>query len=83
VVGRRGAEHDIQPMDLGGADLGGATLRSADLGGADLIGADLGGADLTDARWPEDVPVPGGWKLNTDSGRLDETGTGTGPAEPT
>jgi Pentapeptide repeats (8 copies) len=49
VVGRRGAEQDIQLMDLGGADLGGADLTGAHLGLALLTGAHLGGADLTGA----------------------------------
>jgi uncharacterized protein YjbI with pentapeptide repeats len=49
VVGRRGAEHDIQPMDLGGANLRGATLTHANLRGADLTHADLGGAYLDGA----------------------------------
>jgi Pentapeptide repeats (8 copies) len=93
VVGRRDAERDIQiqPIDLTGAALPGANLYGADLssadlpgaklGGANLTGAKLGGADLTSARWPRDVLVPGGWKLNTDSGLLEKADTSAGPAE--
>ena len=67
-------------MNLDGADLTSATLYAADLTravlpGAILHGADLASADftdamLTDARWPRDVPVPGGWELDTGTGRL-------------
>ena len=32
---------------------------------------DLSGADLTGAKWPEDTPVPEGWKRDTGSGRLE------------
>ena len=91
VVGRRDTARDILAIDLTGAHLSGADLTGAHLGGADLGGAlltgahltdaDLGGAILTDVRWPAGTPVPDGWKLNTDSGRLEETGTGTGPTE--
>ena len=82
----------LDSADLTRANLGGADLTRANLGGTELItdanltganldGANLGGVNLTDARWPEDVPVPGGWKLNTDSGRLEKTATGAGPTE--
>jgi Pentapeptide repeats (8 copies) len=56
--------------DLTDAVLVGAVFVGADLDGAHLVGADLDGAHLTDARWPEGVPVPGGWMVDTDSGRL-------------
>ena len=77
--------------DLIGADLAGAVLIGADLAGADLTraiftragftDADLTDADLTDATWPEDTPVPGGWELDTSSGRLRVPGSDSGPAE--
>ena len=72
--------------DLAGADLGGADLTSANLHGADLTRADLGranltGADVIDARWPEQAAVPGGWKVDTGTGRLAMAGTDGGPAE--
>jgi hypothetical protein len=70
---------------LGNADLGathlGADFDSADLTGANLAGANLTGAYLHGARWPEDVPVPEGWKRNTRSGRLERATTDSGPAE--
>ena len=50
--------------------LTGANFSHADLTRADLRGADLTRADLTGAKWPEDTPVPEGWKLDTGSGRL-------------
>src|SRR5271166_411168 len=55
VIGRRDAQHDIQPIDLTGAnltgaDLGGAELSKAYLSGADLISANLVGAKLTGAH---------------------------------
>ena len=53
----------------------------ADLTGADLREAQLTGADLTGTRWPDDVPVPEGWKLDTGSGRLERAGTGSGLTE--
>ena len=82
--------------DLTGANLVGAIFTCASLAGADLIGADVAGADLTraiftragftdadltDATWPEDTPVPGGWELDTSSGRLRVPGSDSGPAE--
>jgi len=66
VVGRRDPDRDIQPIDLARANLNGATLT---------------GADLTDARWPEGELVPEGWRLDTGSGRLEQAGTGSRPAE--
>ena len=79
VIGRRGSEHDIQPMDLAGADLAGAVLTRAYLTGAvldraNLSGADLDDAILTDVRWPEGVRVPVGWMVDGDSGRLKRAG---------
>lgn len=56
-------------------------LRGADLRGASLDVADLDDADLTDVFWPEDAPVPAGWKLDTGSGRLVAAGTDSGPTE--
>ena len=87
---------DLTGASLGGADLSEATLAGADLGGADLTRArlfqadltraDLGGADLTEAtltgaKWPGGAPVPGGWRLNTRTGRLMAAGADSGPAE--
>jgi len=57
--------------DLSGATLSGGTLRLAD----------LAHADLRDARLPEYMPVPAGWKLDLGSGRLNRADTGSGPAE--
>ena len=71
---------DLYGADLTGADLTGADLTGADLTRARLFCADLTGADLSDARWPEHAPVPGGWKLDADTGRL-AAGTDCGPAE--
>ena len=76
---------DLSGADLAAADLAGVNFRGADLHGADLHGADLHGADLTTAnlrgtnltaanlrhaRWPEGVPIPEGWLVDSDSGRL-------------
>jgi uncharacterized protein YjbI with pentapeptide repeats len=65
--------------DLSPASLAGADLTNADLDGADLSGAILFRATLTAARWPEDKPVPEGWKLDTSTGRLAAAGTDSGP----
>lgn len=81
VVGRRDAERDILVIDLAAADLtnaslagahlAGAHLTDADLTRADLVSANLAGADLTDgAMWPTAEPVPEGWMLDGESGRL-------------
>ena len=87
---------DLTDARLGGARLGSANLTDANLTGADLTGTRLTGADLTDviltdanltgvrlggARWPEDTPVPEGWKLDTGSGRLERAGADSGPSE--
>ena len=76
AVGRRGAEHDIQPMDLDGAYLDFANLTGADLTAADLDGANLTGANLTGVRWPEGArtQVPDGWMVDSGSGRLKRAG---------
>jgi len=86
-------EADLAGANLGGANLTGAILgnvdlsstrlRRADLSGANLTGAilaaaNLDGANLTGARWPGNAPVPEGWKLDTDSGRLKRADTGSG-----
>ena len=61
-------------MDLSGAWLGGADLTTTlTLGAAHVASAYLGGA-----RWPGDVPVPGGWQRDTDSGRLKWVDTNSG-----
>jgi hypothetical protein len=71
--------------NLSGAQLSGAQLSAnfhgADLTGVNLHGADLTGVDLTGASWSGDVPVPDGWKLDADSGRLEMAAPDTGPAE--
>jgi hypothetical protein len=74
----RGA--DLTNAGLWDADFTGADLARADLSTAGLTAAVIDrigfhdaiftDADLTDARWPQDVPVPTGWLLNTDSGTL-------------
>ena len=79
---------DLFRAILGNVDLSSARLRGADLGGADLAGAilavanfdgaNLDDANLDDARWLGNTPVPEGWKLDTDSGRLKRAGTGSG-----
>jgi hypothetical protein len=61
---------DLSSADLTNADLTGALLGSADLTGADLGGADLTRAELSGARWPENVPIPGGWELKPGIRRL-------------
>ena len=91
MVGCRDPDRGIQSIDLARATLNGTTLTSADLARADLARADLIGAklssanlnsaDLTDARWPEGELVPEGWRLDTGSGRLEQAGTGSRPAE--
>jgi uncharacterized protein YjbI with pentapeptide repeats len=86
----RGA--DLTGANLTRANLADVDLSLADLTGADLTDANLTGTDLTDAkltvailigtRWPGNVPVPEGWKLDTRSGLLEETaGTDSGPTE--
>jgi hypothetical protein len=88
---------NLAGTDLRGADFTGAVLReahleSADLRGADLTHADLSranladtyltGANLTGAQWPDDAPVPEGWKRES-SGRLLRADVGPGSAEAT
>jgi Pentapeptide repeats (8 copies) len=79
--------------DLPGANLRGAFIDGVDFTGVDLAGADLtvalagtslpaakfDGANLTAVKWPEDGPVPAGWKRDTGSGRLVEARTDSGP----
>ncbi len=77
----------LDGADLRGAYLTGADLRGADLTGADLTGAGLGdaqldGAKLTGTRWPDDAPVPAGWKRDS-SGRLRAAGSSAEPTEAT
>jgi hypothetical protein len=79
---------DLTGADLTGTDLTGAYLRLADLTAACLDHTRLTGADLTDANlrlailagtildgaaWPNDIPVPEGWRLDPSSGRLERT----------
>jgi Pentapeptide repeats (8 copies) len=72
---------DLSDADLSQAILLGADLTAADLSGADLTDANLSSAILDDAKWPEDVRVPEGWKRDADSGRLERTGRGPGSAD--
>ena len=67
---------------LDGADLTSADLAYAFLGGAYLRGAVLDGADLSGAEWPDDEPVPEGWKRDS-SGRLLRADAGAESAEAT
>jgi uncharacterized protein YjbI with pentapeptide repeats len=81
---------ELGAAKLGGANLTGANLIGARLPGARLPGADLRGAtlsdtrfpgaDLTSVKWPADTPVPEGWKLDADSGRLERADTESGAA---
>ena len=64
---------NLSNVDLTGAWLGRADLTTLTLGAADVAGAYLGGA-----RWPGDVPVPGGWQRDADSGRLKWIDTNSG-----
>ena len=77
VVGRRDAEHDIQPMDLGGADLGGADLTRANLTNATLTRVYLGGANLTRANLTDatvtDATLAGATLARADLGGADLT----------
>jgi uncharacterized protein YjbI with pentapeptide repeats len=59
------------------ANLAYAHLTRAMLIDAHLTGAEFTGAELTGANWPEDAPVPDGWKLDAGSGRLLAADTGT------
>jgi uncharacterized protein YjbI with pentapeptide repeats len=71
----------LNSAHLNDANLAGAQLSGADLSGAHLDGTILDSANLTGARWPEDAPVPEGWKLDTGSGRLTAADTGAETAE--
>jgi len=81
LAGAKLIHADLTGADLTGADLTGADLTRAKLIHAKLIHADFTRADLTDVRWPRDAPVPEGWKLGTNSGRLEAAGTDPGPAK--
>lgn len=76
---------NLRSASTGGADFTGADLSGADftfaLAAADLTGANFAGTRLDGAKWPENVPVPGGWKLDAGSGRLKAAGTESGPAQ--
>ena len=78
LAGARLTYADLTSAHLGGADLTGADLTHADLSHPMLFGAILSDADLTGARWSANVSVPQGWRLDTDSGRLERAGTGSG-----
>jgi hypothetical protein len=73
---------DLTGANLRGADLTGANLTGTYLAGADLAGADLTSVKLTSARWPPDVEIPRGWKVDIGSGRLEAMSGDAGPAEP-
>ena len=61
---------DLTGARFVGANLDRADLSGADLSDADLYGAHLSGAILSSARWPEGAPVPEGWVVHGESGRL-------------
>lgn len=81
IDGARLAWALLTGADLTGADLTGADLTDANLTGANLSSADLSGADLTAASWPGDTPVPEGWVLGVNSGRLYPADNASGPRE--
>ncbi|HEU5392800.1 MAG TPA: pentapeptide repeat-containing protein [Streptosporangiaceae bacterium] len=83
----------LTDANLTGANLMGANLRAARCNGANLTGANLhaanlkatlinrailANANLDSAEWRAHDPVPGGWRLDTDSGRLQRANTGSG-----
>jgi uncharacterized protein YjbI with pentapeptide repeats len=76
---------DLTGANLHNANLTGAMLGSelsaADLRAADIHAADLTAADLAGATWPANAPVPEGWKLDDDSGRLDVADSHAEPAD--
>jgi hypothetical protein len=72
-------ETDLRGADLDYSDLRDASLRRADLRGASLDETEFDGADLAGARWPEDAPVPDGWKRDASSGRLMAVGADSEP----
>src|SRR5207249_1414366 len=57
-----------------GAHLTSADLTSANLTRAGLAATHFTGAHLTGARWPEYEPIPEGWVIDGDSGRLKPAG---------
>jgi uncharacterized protein YjbI with pentapeptide repeats len=61
---------------LSGATLTGADLTSAALDTESMIGTVtiIHDADLTGVKWPEGARVPGGWMVDSDSGRLKRAG---------
>ena len=67
---------DLGRANLNGADLNGAHLTHARLGGAHPgeTDANLTNANLTDVRWPTTGPVPDGWMIDSESGRLKHAG---------
>jgi Pentapeptide repeats (8 copies) len=60
----------LQQALLYNADLTDANLQHADLTGAVLDSADVTGANFTGGGSPGIYPVPEGWALDTESGRL-------------
>lgn len=50
VIGRRDPQHDVRPIDLGGADLTGAYLRGANFAGAILAATNFANANLDRAN---------------------------------
>jgi uncharacterized protein YjbI with pentapeptide repeats len=70
----------LTEANLTEANLGLANLTQANLALANLTGTTFFDTILTDVGWPEGAPVPEGWKLDANSGRMERAGTGPGPA---
>jgi hypothetical protein len=86
LTGARLARANLANAELTRADLTSADLDDADLEYADLYGAKLGGASISSklsaVRWPSDMPVPPGWRLDTGTGRLWRAAGDSGDAAP-
>jgi Pentapeptide repeats (8 copies) len=67
--------------DLSRANVTEANVASAWLRDANVTGAFLDGANLAGVTWPEGVPLPEGWRIDTGSGRLERAGTDARPME--
>lgn len=61
---------DLSHARLSDANLNSANLSGADLSGVDLFGAKVAGADFNWTIFSEGRPVPDGWVLDRDEGRL-------------
>jgi Pentapeptide repeats (8 copies) len=81
LTGANLARASLIRANLTHANLTDAFLNGADLSGATLTRADLTGATLFDAKWPEGVPVPEGWRPDPGSGLLERASTDSGPTE--